>query len=73
MSKNTTSFNTINGVTPKEAHTKNERMLLGALAEETKRIGYGTISIEVVVRNGQMDQVVITQVNKRINIGMRDQ
>lgn len=65
-------MNTINGVTPKEAQTKNEKLLLGALDDEAKRIGYGTISVEIIVRDSTLDHLIIAQTTKRINIGMRD-
>lgn len=66
-------YNTINGITPKDAETKDERMLLGVLAQESERIGYGKVVVEFTIRAGKLDHMAITETGRRVNIGMRDQ
>ena len=45
-------YNKINGVAPKDAETKSERMLLGYLEKKSREIVFGTITMEMVVKNG---------------------
>lgn len=64
--------NTINNIPQKDAETRQERMLLGLLNQETSRVDFGKIVVELGVRGGKIDRVTLTEVSRVINIGLRD-
>lgn len=59
---------TINGITEKEADTREEKMLLGFLHSEAKRIDYGQISLEVNIRNGKIDYIRSNEVTRTFKV-----
>jgi len=47
----------INGVELKEADSNFERAILGLIFEESKKLGYGRLNIEVVVHNSKVTHI----------------
>jgi len=45
---------TINGIKLKEAETRNEKILLGFLNDESKRMRYGEINLVIKVRDSKI-------------------
>lgn len=54
------SENKINDVTPKDASSRQERLLLGLLAQEASRIQFGRVELEVSFRNGKLSTASVT-------------
>lgn len=59
----------INNVPMKESETKEEKMLLGLVYEQAERIGYGTLVLELTIKDGIMIHGRLQEVNKSINFG----
>lgn len=62
-------LNSINQIPQKEATTKEEKLLLGFLEQEAKRIGFGGFMVEFTIRDGRVQHMKCTEVNRTINIG----
>lgn len=61
--------NTINGVKPKEAETKEERLLLGFISTKAEQIGFGQIVLELTIQNGKVEFVRSKEVNQTFRVG----
>lgn len=57
----------INGMPLKEPTSNIERALLGVLEKNCQQIGYGSISIEVVVKKGEPKSINIVRIGESIN------
>lgn len=64
--------NIINDIPMREAETKQERLILGLLAQESERIGFGKLTIEFSIRAGSIDRATLTESSRMVNIGLRD-
>ena len=62
----------INNITLKNSENNQERMILGLIAEESSRIAYGTLTIEIMVRNGKMTHVDCFQPKRGLNLEISD-
>lgn len=62
-------LNKINSVEMKQAETKEEKMLLGFIDQEAKRIGYGKIVVEFTIRNGEIVHINSNEVTRSFNFG----
>lgn len=58
----------INGVRAKQADTREEKLLLGYIESECNRIGFGTITLEVTIRNGQMQTIKSKEVERTFRV-----
>ena len=67
-----TKRNVINNIPQREAKTTEERLLLGLLTQESERVQFGKIVVELGVRGGKIDRVTLTEVSRVVNIGLRD-
>jgi hypothetical protein len=59
----------INDVPLREAETKEEKLLLGFIAQEAERIGWGQIVFEVNVRSGKIVNVKSNQISRTFAVG----
>lgn len=59
----------INDIEPRDAQTKQEKMLLGYLYEEAKRVKYGKISLEISVQDEQIVNMQTTEVKRNFRLG----
>lgn len=59
----------VNGIPVREDITKNEKLLLGFLHQEASRIGFGQIMVEFTVRNGKIDRMKSSEINRTFNVG----
>lgn len=64
-------LNVINDIPQKDADTIEERLLLGYLGQEAKRLEYGKLTVEFIFRAGKIDRATFTEPSKIINIGRR--
>lgn len=65
------AYNTINDVAPKDAGTKEERLLLGYLDKKARAVGFGKIQMVFTVRNGRIETIHSQQIDDSFNIGDR--
>ena len=62
------NLKTINNVPLADPRNNIEKALLGVIQQESERIQYGSIQIEVRVHNGKLTHVSLTQSSKSINL-----
>jgi hypothetical protein len=60
---------TINGVPLKEAETRDEKLLLGFLSEEAKRVKFGKIVVEFTIRNEAIVHMNSNEISRSFNFG----
>ena len=58
----------INNIQLKEAENNTEKAILGHIAQEAERIGYGSINIEVKVHNGRVTHLTLIPSKKTISL-----
>lgn len=59
----------INGVPLKEADTREEKLLLGFLNDESKRVKYGKIVIEFTIRDESIVHMNSQEISRSFNFG----
>ena len=62
----------INKVTPREAETKEEKLLLGFLKQEAEDIGFGQIVVEFTIHGSKIIRIRSDRVSKTFNVGDRN-
>lgn len=63
--------NKINNVTPKEADTRTEKLLLGFLAKQCDRLNFGQISLDITIRDGKIYNIRSREIEQTFICGER--
>jgi len=58
----------INGVKLKEAETNFERAILGLIDEEAFKLGYGRLTIEVVIHNRKITHIDCATTKRSLSV-----
>jgi len=57
-----------NDIQPKQAETKLEQLIMGFIADESERIGYGKLVLEVTVFKGKPTNLQAIEVKRSFNL-----
>ena len=60
--------NKINGIEPRQAESMLEQLILGFILQESERIGYGKIALEITVLKGRPTNIQGTEVKRSFNL-----
>lgn len=55
-------------IQPKLAETKLEQLIIGFIADESERIGYGKLVLELTVHKGRPTNLQATEVKRSFNL-----
>lgn len=64
-----TEHTKINDVPQREAETKEEKLLLGFLHQESERVGFGQIVLEFNIRGGKLVHVKSKEISRTFSVG----
>jgi len=59
----------INDVPMREASTKNEKLLLGFLHQESQRVDWGKIVVELTIAQGEIVNIKSSEISRTFQVG----